>query len=55
MKETEMERKTIEEYEREITVAYLQDDNEKAHQLEEELYRAYPAHAVGDVPDRDSD
>jgi len=47
-------KKTIAEYEKEITVTYLQGNNEKAHQLEEELYRAYPKWAKGDIPDKDS-
>jgi len=47
--------KTIKEYERNITRAYLQGDNEKAHQIEKELYARYPKHAIGDIPDRDND
>lgn len=46
-------KKTIAEYEKEITVAYLQGNNERAHQLEKELYKAYPKWAKGDIPDKD--
>lgn len=44
-------RKTIAEYEKEITRAYLAGDNDKAHEIERELYREYPKHAIGDIPD----
>jgi len=50
-----MKKKTISEYEKEITIAYIQGDNEKAHQIEKELYQAYPKHAIGDVPDTEEE
>jgi len=50
-----MKSKTITEYEREITRAYLRGDNEKAHEIERELYKKYPAHAKGDIPDKEND
>ena len=50
----EVKKKSIAQYEKEITRAYLQGDNEKAHQIEVELYRVYPKWAIGDVPDKDN-
>lgn len=50
-----MKRKTIVEYEKEITIAYIQGNNEKAHQIERELYETYPKWAIGDLPDKDND
>ena len=45
----------IEEYEREITRAYLRGDNEEAHRLEKEYYNKYPSRAVGDIPYEDDE
>jgi hypothetical protein len=48
-----MRTKTIADYEKEITIAYINGENDKAHRIEDELYTAYPRHAIGDVPDKD--
>jgi len=45
---------TVQEYEREITRAYIRSDNEEAHRLEAELYKTYPKWAVGDIPDENN-
>lgn len=45
--------KTIAEYEKEITIAFIQGDNEKAHELMDELYTNYPRWTKGDVPDKE--
>lgn len=50
---TIMRTKTIADYEKEITIAYINGENDKAHRIEDELYTAYPRHAIGDVPDKD--
>ncbi len=50
-----LKKKTIAEYEREITRAYLSGDNEGAHKIEQELYSKYPKHAIGDISDKDND
>lgn len=47
--------RTIPDYEREITRAYLVGDNNGAHVIEKELYQKYPKHAIGDIPDMDED
>ncbi len=47
-------KKTIAEYEKEITIAYIQGNNTKAHQLEKELYKVYPKWAKGDLPDKNN-
>ena len=44
--------KTIAQYEKEITIAYIEGNIDKARQLEKELYKAYPKWAKGDVSDR---
>ena len=44
--------KSIAQYEKEITIAYIEGDIDKARQLEKELYKAYPKWAKGDVPDK---
>ena len=44
--------KTIAQYEKEITIAYIEGDIDKARQLEKGLYKAYPKWAKGDVPDK---
>lgn len=48
-----MKKKSIAQYEKEITIAYIQGNNEKAHQIEDELYKVYPKHAIGDIADRE--
>ena len=48
-----MRKKTIAEYEKEITITYLTGNNELAHKIEQEYYSVYPARAIGDVPDKD--